>query len=94
MTQQDPAQAPATLGTPEERAARRRALPDPHTYTTAGAWWQDYQGFAPLQIAMATSKLMRDAGITFGEAWDRLVARGAIFLIEYPDDPSAPETER
>ena len=71
----------------EAHEARRRALPDPHTYSSAGDWYHDYRGFVPIQMARGLSLAMKERGLTFPEAWDLLVGRGAIVMIEYPDDP-------
>ena len=45
-----------------DREARRARQRDPHTYSSVGEWFADYNGFVPIQMAQGLSKVMKDRG--------------------------------
>lgn len=56
-------------------------------YRTVGEWYADYRGRVPIQMAAGLDRLMQSEGISFHEAYRRLVERGRI--IETPQEPPA-----
>ena len=55
---------------------------DVSTFNTVGEWYAAYRGRVPIQMAAALQRLVNDEGLSFPEAYRRLVERGAIIEIE------------
>jgi hypothetical protein len=55
---------------------------DVSKYKTLSEWYADVKGRVPLQMVAGLDNLMRTEGITFPEAYARLVDRRAIIEIE------------
>lgn len=57
------------------------------TYASVGEWFDHYRGYVPIQMAVALSRGMRDnPGMTFREAYARLLRAGAIIHVDPADD--------
>lgn len=52
------------------------------TYATAGEYWEDHQGYVPIQMMVGISRVMRERGVTFPEAFALLLAAGAIIELD------------
>jgi hypothetical protein len=72
---------------PDARRARQRP---PDTYDSVSAWYADYQGFVPLPMAHALSRLTA-SGMSFPDAYRTLLEQGRIIEIE---PPAAAEVDR
>lgn len=63
------------------------------TYASVGEWFNDYHGYVPIQMPHALSQLLKaNPGMTFREAYARLLRVGAIIHIDpagdaIPEDP-------
>ena len=66
---------------PEDREARRARQRLPESYDSVSAWFADYRGFVPIQMAHALSKLTA-TGMSFHDAYLKLLNAGRIIEIE------------
>ena len=57
---------------------------DVSKYKTVGEWYRDHRGRVPIQMAAGLDKLMKEEGLSFPEAYAKLVAAGAIIEIDEP----------
>jgi hypothetical protein len=64
---------------------------DDPRYPSVGAWWEDHRGRVPIQMAAGLDRYVREHGVSFGEAFQALLDRGAIVLIR--EQPEA-DTDR
>ena len=64
------------------------------TYATVGEWFTDYAGYVPIQIPAAISRLIRNTGMSFPDAYRTLLKRGAIIHLDPADDAEAPAGEQ
>jgi hypothetical protein len=55
---------------------------DISTYTSVGEWYEDYRGRVPVQTAAALARLMNKEGISFPEAYARLMSEGSIIEVD------------
>ena len=55
---------------------------DVSKYKTVGEWYAEHRGRVPVQMAAALEKLMRDEGLTFPDAYVKLVAADRIVEID------------
>ena len=73
-------------GPPKSRAEMRHWS----TYATVGEWFADYHGHVPIQIPAAISRLIRDTGMSFPDAYRTLLHKGAIIHLDKADDFEPP----
>jgi hypothetical protein len=60
---------------------------DVSKYKTVGEWYADVRGRVPVQMPQALERLMKEEGLSFPEAYARLVERGAIIEIDETGEP-------
>ena len=61
------------------------------TYSSVGVWFTHYRGYVPIQMAVALSRVLRDhPGMTFADAYARLLHAGAIIHLDPADDALPP----
>ncbi|HEY4632967.1 MAG TPA: hypothetical protein VIH00_03535 [Candidatus Limnocylindrales bacterium] len=77
-----------------------RGLPPDHhcrtddmAYENVTAWYEDHVGRVPIQMAHSLSVYIRKHDCTFAEAYQALIDRGAIILLDdepetTPSDPA------
>jgi len=52
-------------------------------YKTVTEWWENEgSGKFPLQLPMAISKLQKEEGLTFHEAFEKLINNNATILVD------------
>lgn len=64
-----------------DREARRARQRLPESYDSVSAWYADYRGFVPIQMAHGLSQLTR-SGMSFHDAYLKLLGEGRIVEIE------------
>lgn len=60
------------------------------TYATVGEWYLDYHGYVPIEAAAGLSRLIRETGMAFPDAYRALLGARKIIHIDPADDLGAP----
>jgi len=63
------------------------------TYTTVSEWYLDYHGYVPIEAAAGLSRLIRETGMTFPDAYRALLEARKIIHIDPTDDLELPPEE-